>query len=166
MYRVFLGLGGNIGNLPVNFQKVKKRIDEECGKIIATSSIYMTPPMGFESNDFFWNQVVEIESLLQPEEILFKIRAIEKELGRMHVQGEYTSRPMDIDILYFDDKIIKTENLKVPHPRIPERKFVLVPLVELAPDFKHPFFGLTNFQLLGKCSDRSVIEKIDDNLIP
>jgi|WetSurMetagenome_2_1015567.scaffolds.fasta_scaffold159311_2 2-amino-4-hydroxy-6-hydroxymethyldihydropteridine diphosphokinase len=160
MHRVFLGLGGNIGDLDSNFKKVKDLIKSNCGKIINTSSIFKTPPIGFESVDFFWNQVVEIETHFKPATLLQKTLQIEKEMGRTRVSGQYSSRPMDIDLLYYDNSIIKTDNLQIPHPRIQERKFVLVPLVEIAPDYIHPENKSTNLQLLEQCSDISVIEKL------
>jgi 2-amino-4-hydroxy-6-hydroxymethyldihydropteridine diphosphokinase len=160
MHRVFLGLGGNIGDLDSNFRKVKDLIKSSCGKIINTSSIFKTPPLGFESDYFFWNQVVEVETRFEPDALLQKTLAIEKEMGRKRITGQYSSRPIDIDILYFDELSIKTENLQIPHPRIQERKFVLIPLVEIAPGYIHPEFKLANLQLLEQCSDNSVIEKL------
>lgn len=161
MYKVFLGIGGNIGNKQFNFIKVAHLIKARLGEIIKTSSIYETPPWGFVSEDHFWNQVLLIETELEPEKLLEEIQEIECEFGRKRTIGKYTSREMDVDILYFEDIYIENENLIIPHPRIPNRKFVLVPLVEIAPDFKHPLFRLTNLQLLENCKDESVIIKIN-----
>jgi 2-amino-4-hydroxy-6-hydroxymethyldihydropteridine diphosphokinase len=160
MHRVFLGLGGNIGNLRSNFRETRDLIEGKCGMIVKSSSIYRTPPLGFESHDFFWNQVLEIGTSSSPEKILLEIAEIEHELGRTRIKGQYTSRPMDIDILYFDGLVINTSNLQIPHPRIQERKFVLVPLVEIAPDFIHPLCNKSNTQLLEQCKDNSIIEKL------
>ena len=161
MHKVFLGTGGNIGDKQLNFTKVAHLVHNRLGEIIKTSSIYETPPWGFISEDHFWNQVFLIHSAMKPEKLLDEIHEIETEFGRKRTTGKYTSREMDIDILYYDDLFLETENLIIPHPRIQNRKFVLVPLVEIAPDFKHPLFRLTNLQLLENCKDESVIIKIN-----
>ena len=161
MYKVFLGIGGNIGNKQLNFIKVAHLIKDRLGEIIKTSSIYETPPWGFVSEDHFWNKVLLIETKLEPEKLLEEIHAIESEFGRNRDFGKYVSREMDIDILYFNDIYAETENLIIPHPRLQNRKFVLVPLTEIAPDFKHPLFRLTNLQLLENCKDESMIIKIN-----
>lgn len=160
MYKVFLGIGGNIGNKHLNFIKVARLIEAQLGKIVKASSIYETPPWGFVSEDHFWNQVFLIETKLEPERLLEEINDLETEFGRKRSTGKYTSREMDIDILYFENMYLESEDLVIPHPRIQNRKFVLVPLVEIAPDFKHPLFRLTNLQLLENCKDESVIIKI------
>ena len=161
MYKVLLGIGGNIGNKQLNFTKVAHLVTERLGEIVKSSSIYETPPWGFVSEDHFWNQVLLIVTELQPEKLLEEIQEIEDEFGRKRIIGKYTSREMDVDILYFENIYIETEKLIIPHPRIPNRKFVLVPLVEIAPDFKHPLLRLTNLQLLENCKDESVIIKVN-----
>ena len=165
MHKVFIGIGGNIGNKPLNFEKVLVLIEKELGKIIQASSIYETPAWGFYSEDFFWNQVLVINSILEAEEMLWRIHKIEEEFGRKREGKGYASRQMDIDILYFDDAYFETKSLIIPHPKIQERKFVLVPLVEIAPDFKHPLIRLTSIKMLENCKDESLIKRID-NLNP
>ncbi len=162
MHKVFLGIGGNIGNKADNFNKVYTFIQNDLGKIAKSSSVYETPPWGFSSDDNFWNQVLFIETDLSPIELLQKIAEIENNFDRKREVGKYNSREMDIDILYYDNIYIETENLTIPHPRIQQRKFVLVPLNEIAPDFKHPLLRLTSFQMLENCKDGSVILKLDD----
>lgn len=161
MHKVFLGIGGNIGNKQVNFDKVYRIIKNELGEITKSSSVYETPPWGFEARENFWNQVLFIETEYSPYELLQKIHDIENSFGRIRESEKYNSREMDIDILYFDKLEIETESLILPHPRIPHRLFVLVPLAEIAPEFIHPVLQLTNVQMLENCSDDSVIKKIE-----
>jgi 2-amino-4-hydroxy-6-hydroxymethyldihydropteridine diphosphokinase len=161
MHKVFLGIGGNIGNKADNFNKVYTFIKNGLGEIVKSSSVYETPPWGFTAEENFWNQVLVIETELLPIELLQKITEIENSFGREREFGKYNSREMDIDILYFDDLFIETENLIIPHPRIQQRKFVLVPLNEIAPDLKHPLLRLTSFQMLENCRDASIILKLD-----
>ncbi len=161
MHTVYLGIGGNSGNKQNNFDNVYQIIKNELGEILKYSSIYETPPWGFQSDDYFWNSVIEIETEFMPEELLGKIHLIEKKFKRKRGSKRYSSREMDIDILYFDDIYIETEMLTIPHPRIHQRKFVLVPLNEIAPDFKHPLLRFATFEMLENCMDESVILKVE-----
>lgn len=160
MHQVFLGIGGNIGNKHDNFDKVYTFIKNELGKIIKRSSVYETPPWGFQSDENFWNQVLIIETELSPEELLQKIAEIENHFGRERGNSGYTSRKMDIDILYFDELVTETEKLTIPHPQIANRLFVLVPLAEITPEFVHPLLRLNSLQMLENCSDSSVIKMV------
>lgn len=160
MHQVFLGIGGNIGNKHDNLINVLSLIENEMGAIRKKSSVYETPPWGFQAEENFWNMVVLIETGLNQEVLLLKLKAIEKSFGRkQHTEG-YTSREMDIDILYFDDLIISNKLLKIPHPHIAERLFVLAPLAEIAPEFWHPVLKKTSRQLLEACTDESEIKKV------
>jgi len=161
MHKVFLGIGGNIGDKRENFKKVHQLINERLGHIVDSSSVYETPPWGFHSEDPFWNQVLIIETKLEAEEILWRINEIDEVFGRERDKEGYSSRKMDVDILYFNDEYYETPSLIIPHPKIPERKFVLVPLTEIAPDYKHPLRRLTNLQMLENCRDKSLIKKIN-----
>lgn len=161
MNKVFLGLGGNIGDKHKNFIHVHELIELKLGKIIQKSSIYETPPWGFQSEEIFWNQVLVIETKLEAEELLWRIKEIEAEFGRKRGKERYSSREMDIDILYFNDDFMESIDLIIPHPRIHERRFVLVPLVEIAPEMKHPLRRLTSIEMLENCLDKSVIKKIN-----
>lgn len=160
MHKVYLGIGGNIGNKQKNFEDVYQNIENEVGKIIISSSIYETPPWGFQANDPFWNSVIQIQTILEDEELLWKIHEIEDRFGRQRGNGQFSSREMDIDILYFNDIYIETKTLIIPHPKIHQRKFVLVPLNEIAPDLKHPLLRLTSLEMLENCRDESVIKKV------
>jgi 2-amino-4-hydroxy-6-hydroxymethyldihydropteridine diphosphokinase len=161
MHNVFLGVGGNIGNKQLNIEKVKILITKEIGEIEVQSSVYETPPWGFLAKEDFWNQVLLVKTLLEPEELIGKVQSIENLFGKTRDAGYYVSREMDIDVLYFDDLSITSNELIIPHPRIAERLFVLVPLTEIAPGFMHPVLKLTNRQLLDNCSDDSSITRIE-----
>lgn len=161
MHKVFIGVGGNIGDKQKNFTHVRSLITKRLGKILNESSIYETPPWGFHSEYLFWNQVMIIETILEAEELLWRIKEIEAMFGRTDDENaRYSNREMDIDILYFDQAFFETKELIVPHPRIHERKFVLIPLVEIAPDFKHPLLRMTHVTLLENCRDKSIIRKV------
>jgi 2-amino-4-hydroxy-6-hydroxymethyldihydropteridine diphosphokinase len=162
MQQVFLGTGGNLGNKAKNFKKVNELIESKLGKIKQSSSIYETPPWGFEATESFWNQVVLIETNFSPEKLLNTIHEIETLFDRERKGNQYQSREMDIDILYYDDIVLETGNLIIPHPLLHRRKFVLVPLTEIAPDFKHPVLRLTSLKMLDVCPDESVVKKIED----
>ena len=161
MHKVFLGIGGNIGNKQQNFTKVEDLIEKRLGKILLKSSVYETPPWGFNAEENFWNQVLLIETKFLAEELLWRTKEIEDQFYRQERDVRYSSREMDIDMLYYDDIFMETDKLILPHPRLHQRKFVLVPLVEIAPDFKHPLFRLTSMQMLENCKDESIIKKIE-----
>ena len=161
MHQVFLGIGGNIGNKHDNFDKVYTFIKNELGAVTKSSSVYETPPWGFQSEDIFWNQVLMIETEFSADELLGKINKIENQFGRKRDSGQYKSREMDIDILYFDELVLETATLTIPHPQIPQRLFVLVPLAEIAPAFVHPQLGFTSLKLLENCHDNPVIKKVE-----
>jgi len=161
MSKVFLGIGGNIGNKEIIFNRVYLFIENNLGKIVTKSSVYESPPWGFHTEENFWNQVLIIETSLSPEELLQKIHNIESAFGRKRSNKQYASREMDIDILYYDDIFMETETLTIPHPLIPQRKFVLVPLAEIAPEFKHPLRRFTSLQMLENCKDESVVKKVE-----
>lgn len=162
MHKVFLGIGGNVGNKQKNLTETLILIENHLGEVVKASSIYETPPWGFHADENFWNQVVLIKTDLSAHVLISEIHKIEQHFGRQRkADSRYSSREMDIDILYFDEEHIDDGVLTVPHPRIPQRKFVLVPLVEIAPDFVHPLLQQNNFQLLESCKDESVIKRVE-----
>lgn len=161
MHKVFLGIGGNIGDKFQNFSKVHQLIDKRLGKITEKSSVYETPPWGFHSENLFWNQVLCIDTVFEAEELLWRIKEIEELYGLKASDERFSDRQMDVDILYFDEEYFESKELIIPHPRIQERKFVLVPLVEIAPEFKHPLLRMTNLTLLENCRDESIIRKVN-----
>ena len=153
MAKVFLGLGSNIGNKVQNINNAIERLKLTIGHLEACSSFYESEPLGFKSPDWFVNAVVQLETNMQPLEILNNILLIEKELGRERVLGKVSSRTIDIDILLIDNIVQNSVELILPHPRLHERKFVLLPLKEIAPDLIHPVLLLTIVELLNKCTD-------------
>jgi len=139
-------------------QQATDMINAEVGRVIQLSSVYESEAWGFDSDQKFLNQVLFIETHLVPAELLECILRIEKKLGRIRKAKEgYESRRIDIDILYFNDEIIDTPRLLVPHPRLHLRQFALVPLVEIAPNHLHPVLKKTNRELLECLDDRSEV---------
>jgi 2-amino-4-hydroxy-6-hydroxymethyldihydropteridine diphosphokinase len=162
MASLYLLLGGNLGDKTKVFSDAQTRLHDRVGKITAQSALYETEPWGFESENLFWNQALEIITSLSPQEILRQTQQIELELGRIRKEDQYSSRVIDIDILFIDNQIISQSNLIVPHPRIQERKFALVPLCEIAPELIHPVFQKSIRQLLDECADQLKVEIISD----
>jgi len=162
MIKLYILLGGNLGDKQIIFSEARARLSQQVGTITNQSAIYETEPWGFESTDIFWNQAIEISTDLSPEEVLPQTQQIEQALGRIRKANQYNSRTIDIDILFYDDQIIQTKNLVVPHPRIQERKFALAPLSEINPELIHPIFLKNIQQLLEECTDPLKVEKVTE----
>ena len=134
MPRVFIGLGSNQGNQTLNLQEALKALAEDPEiEIMKVSSVYMTEPVGYEDQPWFYNAVVEMETAYRPEDLLDKLLQVEQILGRIRTI-RWGPRTVDLDLLLYGDEVIETDRLSVPHPRMLERDFVLVPLAEIAPD--------------------------------
>lgn len=160
MNEVFLLTGGNIGDRMDYLQKAKKTVEKKCGRVLKQSSVYETAAWGMENQEAFLNQVLKIETLLRPDELLKSILQIEEELGRKR-ELKYGPRTIDIDILFFNDEIIDRPGLKIPHPQLQNRRFVLIPLNEIAPEKIHPIFQKNISQLLAECRDTLEVNKFN-----
>jgi 2-amino-4-hydroxy-6-hydroxymethyldihydropteridine diphosphokinase len=139
-------------------------INNRCGRVVQVSASYESEPWGFEAEEWFLNRVLVVETALGPENLMKQLLEIEHELGReRHPEKEgYASRTADLDILYYGDRIILTETLTVPHPRLHQRRFALLPMCEVAPNLVHPVFGLTQTELLARCPDTLIVRKIEN----
>ena len=133
MHSVYLGLGSNLGNKEENIHNAIKLISERVGLVVRQSSLIMTEPWGFESDNTFVNAVILCETELTPRQVLCATQKIERELGRTHksVAGHYADRLIDIDILLYDDLRVDEPDLQIPHPLMHDRDFVMIPLGEI-----------------------------------
>ena len=156
----YLILGSNMGDRVQNLSIACTFLKKNAGTITGKSSVYETQPWGFEPDTSFLNQVIRLETLLNPELLLKKVLETEKQSGRERKRGKgYESRILDIDILFYGDKVIIVPDLVIPHPRMQYRMFVLVPLAELIPDYVHPVLNKTIFELKQMCPDTGWVRK-------
>ncbi len=161
MTQTYIGLGSNLGDRIANLNSAISKVNLSIGGVINCSSFYESEPWGFESKEQFVNCVIQIQTLLSPEKMLEKLKEIEKEMGRVQrTSMVYTDRIIDLDILYFGIEMIEFDNLSIPHPRIYDRKFVLEPLAEIAPNWKDVTKDKTINELLKSCQDTSILKKI------
>ncbi len=160
-HTVFLLLGSNIHPRSVSLTKAERLITRALGNILQRSSLYESEPWGFEAEVTFLNRVLCVETLWEPLEVLKRTQAIEQQLGRTKksTTARYASRTLDIDILYYDDRVIRLPELTVPHPRMADRRFTLMPLVEIVPHMVHPVLKRNNRQLLAECRDEGKVWK-------
>ncbi len=164
---VTLLIGGNQGDRVSLLMQAIIEIANRIGTVSAASSLYETEPWGFEAEQNFINQAVVVDTDLPAVEVLKRALAIEKDLGRVRPDSDqtklsakkYSSRPIDIDLIFYNDETIDLPELQLPHPRMQQRRFVLEPLVQIMPEKKHPKNGKTIRQLLDECTDNGVVKE-------
>ncbi len=159
MNTTYLLLGSNMGDSKQKLLDATKNITKNIGRISRRSGLYETAAWGKEDQPDFINQVVVVETILTAEQTMEKILFIEEQMGRIRTEKN-APRIIDIDILFFNKQLIKSEKLTIPHPFIQDRRFALVPLNELSPRFKHPLLNKTISSLLKECPDRLDVKKI------
>ena len=160
----YILFGSNMGDKEALFAQACLLINNRCGQVVRVSAAYESEPWGFEAEEWFLNRVIVVETEKTPEELLQQLLDIERELGRIRhpeIQG-YTSRTVDLDLLYFGQRVINTDSLTVPHPRLHLRRFALVPMCEVAPDFVHPVLQLTQAELLQQCPDEGLVRRLEN----
>lgn len=148
-----------MGNRQENLATAYHHIDQQCGHVVNASSVYETAAWGKKDQPSFLNQVLEIQTNLTPRQLLKKILLIEKQIGRVR-EEKYGPRIIDIDILLFNDEVHNYPTLKIPHPELQNRRFVLVPLAEIAAATIHPVLKKTMMELLAICPDQLAVKKI------
>ena len=164
MHKVFLGIGSNIGNRLSHLQEAVDRLSLLPNtSVYKVSSIYMTEPVGETEQNRFYNGVILLETSLQPEELRRYCKIIEQELGRPDAYPRWSPRVIDLDILLYDDLCIHTGTLSIPHSEMHHRKFVLIPLLDIANPL-HPEKQETIQQLLNCCTDRSVLIRVKETI--
>jgi 2-amino-4-hydroxy-6-hydroxymethyldihydropteridine diphosphokinase len=154
-HRVYIGIGSNLGNRRAHYQKALALISAlPKTRIVKSSSLYESEPIG-EAKNWYINGVIEIETDLAPQQLLRRLQGIEQAMGRKKTPQtkKWASRKIDLDILLFDNQVVKSPSLTIPHPEMHKRRFVLLPLCELAPHFTHPRLGVTLTDLLISLKD-------------
>lgn len=150
---IYILLGSNLGDRLQVLYDTQKLIDETTSNVVRASAVYKTEPWGVSDQPAFYNQVLQLETSLDPHALLVSLQNIEKKIGKIKL-GKWRERLIDIDILYYDQLVVEDKDLVLPHPEIQNRRFTLVPLCEVSPDFVHPVFQKTQQQLLASCPDQ------------
>lgn len=158
MHKAYLLLGSNLADRESMITKATLMINCFIGHIVEQSSVYETEPWGFFTDSRFLNRVLAIETDLSPQQLFIETERIENNLGRIRTKQGYSSRVIDIDILFYDDVILDDDRLKIPHPRIPERLFTLIPLQEIAGSMVHPQSQITIDEMTNHCQDSSGVK--------
>jgi 2-amino-4-hydroxy-6-hydroxymethyldihydropteridine diphosphokinase len=158
MVDVFIGLGSNVGDMEGNLRQAIELLKERM-KLVKVSSMYETEPMYLKNQAWFVNCVAKLETDLTPKELLVYLEDIERRLGRQR-SVRYGPRSIDLDILFYGNKVVEESDLKIPHPRLHERRFVLVPLVEIEPDHVHPIYRRSASTLLANLNSNESVRKL------
>jgi 2-amino-4-hydroxy-6-hydroxymethyldihydropteridine diphosphokinase len=152
-HQVYIGVGSNLGNKKENFLEALLRVAKlPDTRILKESSLYESEPIG-DAKEWYVNGAIEIETKFKPEMLLKKFKNIERAMGRKKIKKRWGARIIDLDILLYDAAIVKKKSLRIPHPEMPSRKFVLLPLSEIAPQVIHPELGVTISELLINVKD-------------
>ena len=159
---IYLSLGSNVGDRSANLRTAIQRLGE-AGTVKAISGFYETEPVELRDQPWFLNCVVAVETRLSPTELLQRVLAIEQEMGRLRMKDK-GPRSIDIDILLFGDRVVDERRLKIPHPAIQERRFVLEPLAEIAPETVHPQMAKTVRELLAALPADQVVRRLDSEV--
>ena len=149
---IFLGLGSNQGDRELNLKNSIKLLNSKAGKVLNTSRIYESEPWGVKNQNYFLNQVIEIETHIDPIDLLNICKNIEYDMGR-NPEIRWGKRVIDIDILYYQSRVINQKKLIIPHKLMHERKFVMIPLNDLNENHLHPILNITNKEILNNCID-------------
>ena len=163
-----LSLGTNLGERISNLRKAIDLINSTIGHVEKRSSVYETEPWGFDSEQWFLNTAITVRTDLHPLQLLKQTQQIERILGRVKKSGpgqEYQARVIDIDIIFYDDSIIKTSELSIPHPLMQDRKFVLYPLMEIVPEMVHPLLNMSVRELFLNTQDTTVVKFYDHSSV-
>ncbi len=162
MTRAFIGLGANLGDRVANIRKAIELLgDCKDVEVLRCASLYETEPVGVEAQPWFINTVVEIETKLTPGELFKRCKQIEDQVGRSH-KGRWGPREIDVDLLLFGDVIVNRDELKIPHPELHKRRFVLVPLCELAASLVHPVLKKSVKELLTQLADEKAVKRYEE----
>lgn len=159
--KTHLLLGANLGDRATTLAEANKLVAQKIGKVVKASSLYETQPWGKTDQPEFLNQALEVATELPPLAVLKAILEIEQQLGRTR-QEKWDARSIDIDMLFYDAKILKTNDLTLPHPHLHERNFALVPMLEIAPTKQHPIFKKTIEELYEASSDTLDVAMLDE----
>lgn len=160
MAQAYIGMGSNLGKREDFLRRATALLAERGGELVALSSFYQTRAWGMDNAPDFLNAVLLLKTDLEPEALLELMLELEQELGRVRSKSDgYENRSIDLDLLFYDDLVLETEDLSLPHPAIAKRRFVLEPLTELAPELQHPSLNQSMEELLHACTDETAIEK-------
>ena len=157
VHKVYLSLGSNLGDKLGNLGKCMDLIKSHIGQIAERSQVYRSAAWGFQSDHAFYNMCLEIKTALSVEDLMEKVLKMEKSMGRKRSVKGYIDRIVDIDILFFDNLILESPDIVVPHPRIELRRFVLVPLAEINAAYNHPVHNRSIAELLNDCEDKNQV---------